>query len=483
MRSVPPPEPSGWGTEVVDDDPGWTAADDEAFWAVLLDGPATPPSLLGEIPESLSPDAAIDYLVELQQEQARLAALEARALTVAAGRYVDERVIVIPSRGDEPERRIVLRDMALEELAAALHRATGTVHDEIVTARLLAGPLAATFDALAAGRITPRHARAIADQSRRFDGYTVAVHQHPARDDEADAARRASFHEACRQLEARVLGLAESATPGRTAGAARRAVAQIDAEGEERRRQQARAQIDVSVWPEADGLGVLFARLPLEQAARIHAALDAQGRLLAQSQGTTIGEGRARALVAAVCSGNGSGAEPGDAAGAAGAVGVEIQVVIDAASLVGAGDAPGSVTVGGTGPQPLTAQAVRDLLLDPSMPIALRRLVTDPVSGHLLDRGRRRYAVTGELRAFLVARNRTCRFPGCTRPATSGQMDHAETWDDGGRTDRANLGPLCLRHHLMKTFCDWRITDSRDDGSCSWRSPQGREYDVDPPPY
>lgn len=461
------PDPEPWGTGI-EDDPSWTAADDDALWQALADQPR---DWLATAPEELTAFEAVDYLEALQQQQSRLAALESRALVVAAGRYVDERVITAPSTGDAPERRFVLRDMAMDEIAAALRRSTGVVYDEIVTARLLAGPLPGTFEALHAGRITARHARAIADQARRFDGYQIAIHRDPATDTEAQAAVRAAFHESCRRLEERVLQVAEDATPGRTAAAARRAVAAIDADGEERRRQQARARIDVQVWPEEDGLAVLLARLPLEQAARIHAALDAQGRDLAAAQGVSIGEGRAQALVSAVCSGSGSG------------VGIEIQVVIDAASLLGATDSPGVLTVGTSGSQPITAQAVRDLMADPSTPVSLRRLITDPITGTLLDRGRRRYQVTGALRAFLVARDRTCRFPGCQRRAQACQVDHAVPWDAGGASDRHNLGHLCVRHHHLKTFGEWRITDSRDDGSCTWRSPQGREYDVDPPPF
>lgn len=254
--------PDQWGPGIVTDDPLWTVADDEALWSDLLSGAGSPPRLLGEDPENLSPEATIDFLAELQQEQARLAALEARALVVAAGRYVDERVIVIPARGEEPERRFVLRDMAMEELAAALRRSTGTLYDEIVTARLLVGPLPGTFAALQTGSITARHARVIADQARCFDGYRVSVHQPPSADNADDAAARAAFHYACRRLEERVLGIAERSSVGRTSSAARRAVAAIDADAEERRRQQARQRIDVAVWPEEDGLGVILARLP-----------------------------------------------------------------------------------------------------------------------------------------------------------------------------------------------------------------------------
>ena len=465
------PDPEPWGTGI-EDDPSWTAADDEALWQAW---DATPREWLAEDPESLSAFEAIDYLEALQAQQAKLASLEVRAMAVAAGRFVDERVIELPADDGGAERRIVLRDMAMDELAAALRRSTGVVYDEIVTARLLIGPLPETFAALTTGRITARHARAIADQARRFDGYRVAVHHDPSRDTEAQAAERVRFHAACGELERRVLRVAEESTPGRTASAARRAVAAIDAEGEARRRQQARARIDVDIWPEEDGLAVILARLPMEQAAMVHAALDAQGRMLAQTHGITVGEGRVQAFVDAIC-------HPSSAPQGSG-VGVEIQVVIDAAALLGASDSPGALTVGTSGSQPITAQAVRDLVADPSTPVSLRRLVTDPMTGHLLDRGRRSYEVTGPLRAYLVARDRTCRFPGCSRRATTCQVDHAVPWDSGGASDRCNLGHLCVRHHHLKTFGGWEITSSRSDGSCSWRSPQGREYDVDPPPF
>jgi len=65
----------------------------------------------------------------------------------------------------------------------------------------------------------------------------------------------------------------------------------------------------------------------------------------------------------------------------------------------------------------------------------MRRLVTDPVTGHLLDYGRRSYEVPDALRRYLDARDRTCRFPGCNRRAEKRQLDHAIAWDDGGDTN------------------------------------------------
>ncbi|MCX6433281.1 MAG: HNH endonuclease signature motif containing protein, partial [Actinobacteria bacterium] len=98
------------------------------------------------------------------------------------------------------------------------------------------------------------------------------------------------------------------------------------------------------------------------------------------------------------------------------------------------------------------------------------------------------YRVPDALRAFIEARDRTCRFPGCHRRAGLAQIDHAIPWDRGGATSRENLGALCTRHHQLKTHAGWAITASTFDGSCRWRSPSGFGYErlaapfVDPHP-
>jgi hypothetical protein len=158
----------------------------------------------------------------------------------------------------------------------------------------------------------------------------------------------------------------------------------------------------------------------------------------------------------------------------------EVQVVVDAGVVRGASDQPGTIVVGNGGQQPISAQAVRDLLADPDVPATLRRLVTDAVTGHLLDRGRSSYRVTDAMRAFLAVRDSTCRHPGCARPASRCQVDHSVAWSDGGGTDR-DAGHLCTRHHPLRTHAGWEIIESRADGSAVWRSPQGRIHQVDRP--
>jgi hypothetical protein len=134
------------------------------------------------------------------------------------------------------------------------------------------------------------------------------------------------------------------------------------------------------------------------------------------------------------------------------------------------------------GAGPVSIDVVRELLADPDVAITMRRLVTDPATGHLLHYGRRTYQVSDRLREFLTARDQTCRFPGCSRKASRCQMDHAEAWHDGGETNLGNLGALCVRHHQLKTHAGWSIANSHPNGSCSWTSLQGRAYAHEPKP-
>ena len=106
-----------------------------------------------------------------------------------------------------------------------------------------------------------------------------------------------------------------------------------------------------------------------------------------------------------------------------------------------------------------------------------RRFITEPVSGVLLDYGRFTYEPPQALVDFLLARDRTCRFPGCRQPARTADIDHAQPWEEGGHTSLENLGLLCRRHHRLKTHGNWRL-ESHPDGSCEWTSPAGKKYSV-----
>lgn len=75
----------------------------------------------------------------------------------------------------------------------------------------------------------------------------------------------------------------------------------------------------------------------------------------------------------------------------------------------------------------------------------VRRLYTDP-AGVLTARDPRRRLFTGQLRAALIARDRTCRTPWCGAPIRT--IDHRHRHNEGGPTTPENGQGLCTRCNL-----------------------------------
>jgi hypothetical protein len=146
---------------------------------------------------------------------------------------------------------------------------------------------------------------------------------------------------------------------------------------------------------------------------------------------------------------------------------ITVNVTIDLPTLLGLSENPGQLAGYGAIP----ASVARTLASDGKW----KRFITDPQTGALLDYGRETYQPPQALIDFLIARDRTCRFPGCRRSAALSDLDHAQSWDEGGTTSLDNLGALCRRHHVLKTHGGWNI-ESRADGSCTWTSPLGKIY-------
>jgi hypothetical protein len=93
-----------------------------------------------------------------------------------------------------------------------------------------------------------------------------------------------------------------------------------------------------------------------------------------------------------------------------------------------------------------------------------------------------RYTPSRRLADFVRCRDLTCRFPGCSEPATETDIDHTIAWPIGP-TCASNLKCLCRRHHLLKTFwggpTGWRDRQL-PDGTIIWTSPHGRTYVTEP---
>jgi hypothetical protein len=417
---------------------------------------------------SLSPQDAVTYVQVHERIGSWWAARQVDAIVAAASPHALVEEFAVLVRGSDEEVLIRVEDVVREELGSAVRVSPVTAQHRIDAARLLAGPLADTHLALSLGEISTGHVAVVVEQACRLPGRWMR-----------DEHETAEFTRGCRELQRRVLPVARRGTQASTRAAARRAVLVIDAEGERRRREQARCTRDVWVRDEVDGISMLVARIATEQAHAVMTQIDATARddRLEVDPAATIGERRVAALAAMILGSDGAtgGVAPPR-------VRAHVDLVVDLPTFLGCagGSADGQVDVRGAGP--VSADVLRDLLADPDVAVTIRRLITDPVTGRLLDYGRRTYEVPDRLREFIVARDRVCRFPGCRRNAARCQVDHAIAWDDGGTTSPANLGALCVRHHQLKTHGGWDITSSDADGSCVWRSPHGRQYEHSPPP-
>jgi hypothetical protein len=159
-----------------------------------------------------------------------------------------------------------------------------------------------------------------------------------------------------------------------------------------------------------------------------------------------------------------------------GGVQVRVGVTVGLTTLLGLDQLPGELA--GYGPIP--ADQARELAAQGTW----RRLLTDPVSGALLDYGTSRYTPPAHLAAHVVARDQTCVFPGCRVRADRCDLDHRVPFDaDGGTgaTSDINLSALCRPHHRLKQQPGWRLAGYAD-GTLAWRTPTGHRYRRRPPP-
>jgi hypothetical protein len=212
-----------------------------------------------------------------------------------------------------------------------------------------------------------------------------------------------------------------------------RIVRAIDPGGVKDRAEKRRKDRKLALIHEADSMASLWAYVPAEVASGVYERVDRVAKTLkTRDEERGLDELRADVfadILLGKCDGGGLAAQ------------IFIHVPIDAvleindqgAELVGHG--------------PIPAHVVRELM-DPSS--VLRKVVTDPVAGNVLDVGQTRYRPTAAISDVVRARDRTCRAPGCARPAQKCDHDHAQDWAKLGVTAKCNLGCYCQWHHHLK---------------------------------
>lgn len=425
-------------------------------------------------PQDLSPAARIDYLAALERQSSWLQAAMQRAIVAVAG--ISEGKSDGPFTGvDEAER---------EDVSSALRLSAGTAQMRIDVARTLVNHLPNTCSALATGELSAAHATVIARET-------------------AAAIRDGLSEFAIFSIEEKAIAHAEFHTPSQVAQQVRSAIAKFAPATFEEVVEKARDSRRVSCYNDVDGMSTVVAILPAEDAQTVMKAIEAfivKGssvfKISDNSSVSDLSKTDAHNIDSYDKVGKTSDTHNVDSrysdtrsadmkradaltslAGFALAASSEevalhrrpitVNVTIDLPTLLGLSENPGQLAGYGAIP----ASVARALASDGKW----KRFITDPQTGALLDYGRETYQPPQALIDFLIARDRTCRFPGCRRSAALSDLDHAQSWEDGGTTSLDNLGALCRRHHLLKTHGGWGI-ESRADGSCTWTSPLGKIY-------
>jgi Domain of unknown function (DUF222) len=376
-------------------------------------------------PDALSDTGRVDLLVGFERHIAMLQAAQQQVLASLDGRALDW-------SGSK------LIDYTREQVGAALRLSPGTAERRLSIARTLVDRLPATLELLRRGQVTYLHAVKLADAVNPFDTETTA------------------------KIEQRVLTRAADQTLSQFGASLRRAVITADPRRAEQRHTDAVAGRRVVFTPQDDGVTELWALLPADGAAVIETVLNFLGN--GQTDARTADQRRADALVDVFTRVLGDPALP-EQHGQRPA----INVTVSLGTLLGCDDQPADLD----GYGPITAALARRIAGDPTG--TWRRLVTDD-TGQMLDYGRRTYRPPANLTDHVIARDTTCRFPGCRRPARLCDLDHDQPWDNGGETNSDNISALCPRHHNA----GWQIKH-RQDGSHEWSSPTGHRYLVSPP--
>jgi hypothetical protein len=157
-----------------------------------------------------------------------------------------------------------------------------------------------------------------------------------------------------------------------------------------------------------------------------------------------------------------------------------VLVTVPLSTLIGLDDLPAALE----GYGPVDAVQARALALGG----VWQRIVTDDVSGTVLDVGRSTYRPPTALAEHVRYRDRYCSAPGCPVPASRADLDHTEEYDPPasgapprplGTTSADNLGPGCRHHHRLKTSGAFGVRQ-RTAGEFDWRTPSGHVFRVRP---
>jgi hypothetical protein len=256
--------------------------------------------------------------------------------------------------------------LASQEIACATHVAYPSAMTAVTLVDRVADCLPASWEALHRGEISLAHLKAVERATRNCP---------------ADVAQAVD-------LQVIALAVARGWTPGETRKAARRLVIALDPEGATERAKTAKADADVTLYPEDDEVAAVVATGDAELARKVMDAVNDRAEAMSRDgDDRGVGVRRFHALADLILN--------GDRDAALSATRGETHVRIDLATLLGLNDHPGELI----GYGPITADTARRIAANST----LRRLVTDPLTSNTLDLGLRAYRPSAALRRLVEA--------------------------------------------------------------------------------
>lgn len=234
---------------------------------------------------------------------------------------------------------------------------------------------------------------------------------------------------------------------------------ELDRSKRKRERKKAWEDRYLSVTPRENGMADLYGYLPMGTAHLLLESLDEVAR--SHSDDRTLDQKRVDAL--------------GEILAEKVHLDVNVDVVIPADTLAALQESGGSATDFG----PVTGDYARYLALNEDA--RWRRLISDPATGTLSELSTSAYRIPEALKRGVRARDRFCRFPGCTAAADHTDTDHVLPWPTGP-TDASNLIASCRTHHRMKTHSAWSC-EMDEAGVVTWTSPLGSKHRTYPWDY
>lgn len=353
----------------------------------------------------------VDQLEALERRTSAAAAAKARLTAELHARRVArdaERRVPTARRG-----RGVAHEVALARRESPHH---GREH--LALALALVHDLPETLAALERGDIDERRAMIIARES-------------------ADLPREDRL-----ALDAGLAGSTPSLGERELTVAARRLACELDGSGAEQRSRRARSRRRVTMRALPDAMARISAEVPAEDAVLVWDSLREHAdlrRAIGDDRGRdqVLADELVQRLVRPVTST---------------ARTVEVQLVMDAATLLGADDTSPPHLVGHG---PIPHGVATELLADEDAHVLIRRLFAHPDDGTLVAMDSKGVVFTSRLRRLLFARDgETCRTPWCDAPVRHG--DHVTARARGGATTLDGGQGLCEACNYAKESPGWR---------------------------